>query len=79
MDFKDVQKQIDQIMNEQNNRSIPEFEGYSLVEMHNLLHFTFEPNSPISIQTLTKEEYLNIPILNQIKYFLNLVRESGDL
>ncbi|MCZ4694618.1 hypothetical protein DWB61_06150 [Ancylomarina euxinus] len=66
-------------MSKQNNRSIPEFEGYSPIEMHNLLHFTFEPDSPISIQKLTKEEYLNIPILNQVKYFLNLVRESGEI
>ena len=79
MDFKNAQKQIDQIMNEQNNRSIPEFEGYSPVEMHNLLHFTFESNSPVSFQTLTEEEYLSIPILNLVKYFLNLVRESGEI
>ena len=79
MDFKNAQKQIDQIMNEQNNRSIPEFEGYSPVEMHNLLHFTFEPQSQISLQTLTKEEYLNIPMLNQVKYYLNLVREFGEI
>ncbi|MGZ2372026.1 hypothetical protein ACXR6G_19820 [Ancylomarina sp. YFZ004] len=79
MDFKDVQRQIDQAMNEQNNRAIPEFEGYSPVEMHNLLHFTFDPQSPISMETLAKEEHLNIPILNQVKYFLNLVRESGEI
>lgn len=79
MDSKDVQRQIDQIMNEQNNRSIPEFEGYSPVEMHKILHFTFEPKSPISMQTLTEEEYLNIPMLNQVKYFLNLVREFGEI
>lgn len=79
MDSKDVQRQIDQIMNEQNNRSIPEFEGYSPVEMHKILHFAFEPKSPISMQTLTEEEYFNIPMLNQVKYFLNLVRESGEI
>jgi len=79
MDIKDIQKQMEQIMNEQNNRSISEFEGCSPAEMHDLLHFSFEPQSPISIQKLTKEEYLNIPILNQIKYFLNLVGESGEI
>jgi hypothetical protein len=79
MDFKDIQKQIDQLMNEQNNRSIPEFEGYSPSEIHNLLHFTFESNSPIGFQKLSDTDYRKIPILNQIKFFLNLIKESGEL
>ncbi len=79
MDLEDIQKHIDKVMNEQNNRSIPEFEGYSPFEMHHILHFTFESNSPISLQKLSNIDYEKIPILNQIKYFLNLILENGEI
>ena len=48
--LEDLQKHLDKIMQEQNTRSIPDFEGYSPAEMHDLLHFTFEESSPISFQ-----------------------------
>jgi hypothetical protein len=79
MDLKDIQRQIDQVMNEQNNQSIPEFEGYSPFEMHHILHFTFQPNSPLSIQKLSDLDYKEIPMLNQIKYFLDLIKRSGEI
>ena len=50
MDLKDIQKHLDQIMSEQNNKSITEFEGYSPFEMHQILHFTFGKDSPIQLQ-----------------------------
>ena len=79
MDLKDLQRHIDKVMNEENNRSIPEFEGYSPFEMHNILNFTFETNSPISLQKLTESEYSNIPMLNQVKYFLELIKKAGEI
>ncbi len=79
MDLKDIQKHIDQAMNEQNNRSIPEFEGYSPFEMHQILHFTFGKDSPIQLQKLTDSDYKKIPILNQIKYLTNLIEKNGEI
>lgn len=79
MDLKDIQKHIDKVMDEQNNRSIPEFEGYSPFEMHQILHFTFEPKSPIKIQKLSESDYQMIPILNQIKYFTDLISKTGEI
>ncbi|SHI43043.1 hypothetical protein SAMN04487911_10246 [Arenibacter nanhaiticus] len=68
MDIGDLKKHIGKVMNEQNNRSIPEFEGYSPTEMHHVLHFTFGEDSPITLQQLSESDYKKIPILNQIKY-----------
>jgi hypothetical protein len=79
MELKDLQRHIDQGLNQQNNRSIPEFEGYSPFEMHHILHFTFDPNSPLSLQKLTDSEYREFPMLNQIKYFLDLIQNSGEI
>lgn len=79
MELKDIQEHIDKVMNEQNNMAIPEFEGYSPFELHQILHFTFESNSPISLQKLSDIDYKKIPILNQIKYFLNLILENAEI
>lgn len=79
MDLDDIQRDIDQFMNEQNNRPMDDFVGYSPFEMHNLLYFPFDVNSPVRFQEATKADYQRVPILNQMKYFLNLIRESGEI
>ena len=79
MDFEDLQKRLDRLIYEQNNRAIEEFEGYSPYEMHHILHATFEPESPISLQKMSVEDYEKIPMLNQIKYFLGLIEEEGEI
>jgi hypothetical protein len=79
MDLNDIQRHIDQIMNEQNNRSLPEFEGYSPFEMHNLLNFTFEVHSPISFHKAAEADYKKIPMLNQMKYYLDLIKKIGEI
>lgn len=76
---EDLQKYMDEIMNEQNRRPIAEFEGYSAEEMHGILHFPFEEGSPIRLETLADEDYSRIPILNQIKYLAKLIREAGEV
>lgn len=79
MDLEALQKHMDQVMNEQNNRSIPDFEGYSPSEMHNIMHFTFEPNSPVILQELADSDYLESPIFNIVKYFLDLLKSKGEI
>ena len=79
MDLNDIQRHIDQIMNEENNRSVPEFEGYSPFEMHHILHNTFGKESPIQLQKLSDSDYTKIPILNQIKYLTNLIDKAGEI
>ncbi|MBZ0242899.1 MAG: hypothetical protein K8F24_06780, partial [Bacteroidales bacterium] len=76
---KDIQKQIDQIMQGENNRSIPEFEGYSPFEMHQVLNFTFAPNSPVQLQELSDADFKKVPLLNQLKYLMALIAEKGEL
>lgn len=79
MDLKDIQKHLDQVMKEQNNRSIPKFEGYSPFEMHHILHFTFGKDSPIQLQPLSESDYKEIPILNQIRYLTEVIEKNGEL
>lgn len=79
MDLGELQKHIDQVMNEQNNREIPDFEGYSPFEMHHILHFTFEPNSPIILQKLADSDFFKCPMFNMVKYYLDLVKNLGEI
>jgi len=56
MDLNHLQRILDEIMREQNNRSVPKFEGYSPFEMHHLLYSTLEKESPIQLQRLTEAD-----------------------
>ena len=71
--MEDLQKHLDDFMREQNNRMMPDFEGYSPNEMQHILYNTFELNSPLQLQKLTDTEYKQIPIFNQIKYLAELI------
>ncbi len=66
-------------MHEQNNLPIHDFEGYSPAEMELILYFTFEADSPIILQKLSDSDYQKIPILNQIKYLLELIDKNGEI
>jgi len=79
MDLKDIQRHIDQAMKEQNNRPIPEFEGYSPFEMQKILYFTFAIDSSLKLQKLSDTDYNKIPILNQIKYLTDLIDKNGEI
>src|SRR5690606_6221611 len=76
---EDLQIYLDKLMHEQNNRPVPEFEGYSPAEMHAILHFTFEEISPISFRKLDSGDYRKIPLFNQIKYLAKLIEEAGEI
>ena len=66
-------------MNEQNNQGLPDFEGYSPIEMRHILYDPFGDYSPIRLLKLTDSDYKNIPILNQIKYLAKLVDKVVEL
>lgn len=75
----ELQGHLDQFMNEQNNRPLPEFEGYSPFEMQHILYDTFGEKSPIKLKKLNGDDYKFIPILNQIKYLAEIISRTGDV
>lgn len=79
MKLEDIQKQLNKVMQEENNRAKPDFEGYSPYEMHQILHFTFGAESPIQLQKLSDQDYQKIPILNLIKFLAELIRKNGEI
>lgn len=79
MNLEELQRHFDKEMNEQNNRGISDFEGYSPSEMNQILYSTLEPESPLQLQKLSDSDYQKIPILNQIKYLTGLIDKTGEL
>lgn len=79
MDLKDLQQQLDRFMHEQNSRPVPEFEGYSPIEMHKILHFPFEAAGLLQFQKLSHRDYQKIPLLNLVKYLLHTIEKAGEL
>ncbi len=75
----ELQKYNNQIIDKQNNQSIPDFEGYSPIEMQYILYEIFEKNSPIQLLELSEQDYNIIPILNQIKYLLQIIEKKRNL
>lgn len=72
-------QQLTKIMDEQNNRSVPEFEGYSPIEMEFVLYDVFSENSPIQLQKLEDVDYKTVPLLNMIKYLAVSISENGEI
>jgi hypothetical protein len=66
-------------MREQNNRRLADFEGHSPAEMNVILYATLEAESPIKLQKLNEPDYQLIPLLNQIRYLINLIQDKGEI
>ena len=66
-------------MNHINQKEAPDFQGYSPFDMHEILYNPFGENSPIQILKMDQSEYQKIPILNQLKYLLILIKKKGTL
>ena len=75
----DINQKMQEIKQIHNNAFREDFEGYSSLEMHLILHFTFDKNSPIQLNVLTPQEYAQIPIMNQIKHLTEIVSQNGQI
>jgi len=78
-ELEEINKHFEKIMNIRNNLGLPDFEGYSPAEMQFILYDTFGENSPIQLMELTESDYKRIPILNQIKYLLQIIEDCTEL
>ncbi len=77
--MNEIEKYIQETMEKRNHEPVDDFEGYSPSEMQVILYNVFSPKSPIWILKMKKEDYLKIPILNQVKFILNLIKKQGEL
>lgn len=78
-ELEEINKHFEKIQNERNNRGLPDFEGYSPLEMQFILYDTLGNNSPIQLIELRDADFKKIPLLNQVKYLLELINDSIEL
>lgn len=79
MDVHISQEDLNRIMNEENNKPRPYFEGYSSYEMHYLIYKPFEPGSPIVVQNLTDEDYDKIPLFYLVRHLMKHIEEKKEI
>lgn len=79
IEHDEIQKKLNMYRELENKRPVLEFEGYSPSDMHNIMYCTFDAFSPIKLQTLKNEEYLKIPIFNQIRYLAEIINREGEI
>ncbi|NDV56672.1 hypothetical protein [Bacteroides sp. 519] len=77
--MEDLNQKMGEFFRTQNNTPRTDFEGYSSLEMHKILHFTFDADSPICFNPLSSHEYSQIPILRQVKRFAEIISQNGQI
>lgn len=77
--MEDIEKFMFEEINKRNNQPISDFVGYSPNEMHYILNDPFHSNSPIEMLKAKQEVYRNVPLFNQVKFLLDLIREKKEL
>ncbi|MFO7616247.1 MAG: hypothetical protein R6V75_03270 [Bacteroidales bacterium] len=79
MDPDEFKKHAEKLIREHNTTGMPDFEGYSPQEMRFILYDTFGPESPIQFTKMAAADYGRVPMLNQVKYLLHLIRAGGEI
>lgn len=68
--------QIQSIVDRHNSAPCSDFNGLSSEQMYNLEYFPFEDQCVVSLNTLTKEQYEQIPLIRQALFLLNTLGEK---
>ncbi|MEP6794252.1 MAG: hypothetical protein ABJB16_08005 [Saprospiraceae bacterium] len=79
MSLDELQRHLDKIAKEHNQKGIPEFEGYSPEEMALLLYEPLSKDCLVQFNVLQPEEYIQIPILNQAQFILQQIHQQGKI
>lgn len=77
--MEELNQKMGEFFRAQNNIPRADFEGYSSLEMHKIMHFTFDNDSPLQFSWLTTQEYSQIPILCQIKRLTEIISQMGQI
>ena len=79
MEHEELNGYLKQYFERQNNRPLPDFEGYSPYEMQRIFYFPLEDDCPVQLKRLDVSDYKKIPLLNQVKYLAGLIEKNGEI
>ncbi|MFS4415457.1 hypothetical protein [Maribacter sp. 2307ULW6-5] len=74
-----IEKAIQEAMAAQNNRKVPDFEGYSPAEMHYLLHDSFHKESPLTLKSAKPQHFMKVPIFNLVGHLMEHLENQGGI
>lgn len=75
----EIEKYVKAYIEERNQKSVKDFEGYSPDEMHFILYDFFSAKCPVQLQKLSDKEYTQIPMLSQIKFLIDRIKDKKGL
>lgn len=79
MNLDDLNKELQKFMETENSRGIPEFEGYSPNEMHEMMYAPFFSGGLLQLKKLPEAEYQNIPIFRLFKNLTQIVAREAEI
>lgn len=68
---ENIDDAMKKIMEKKNNAPNKDFEGYSPLDMHQILHFLFDEKCPIRIKKMSQNDIEKIPIYNGVKFLVD--------
>lgn len=77
--MEDMNRKMGEFYRMQNNAPRTDFEGYSSLEIHKILHFTFDKDSPLQFNQLTLYECSQVPIMRQIKRLTEIISQNKQI
>ena len=75
----EIERHVLEAIRNKNKQPIVDFEGYSPAEMQVILYNFFTPTCVVQLRRLSTDDYLKIPLLNQIKFLYHIIKENGGL
>jgi hypothetical protein len=78
-DSMNIDNVLNKLMQDMNSAKKEDFEGYSSMEMQQIIHFLFDENCPIRIKKLKSEDVTKIPVYNGVKFLVNYLLEHEKI
>jgi hypothetical protein len=75
----EVNSKMQQFMMQRNNVGRNEFEGYSPVEMNDILYHTFSIGNIVQLRECSSDVYSECPLFRQIKYVISVLQRDGKI
>jgi hypothetical protein len=76
---EDFLPNLDSFVHDWNNKPNPDIDGLSPNQMSKLFYRTFETDSLLTLPALPESDYEQIPLLNQVRFFLELVARDKEI
>jgi len=75
----EINSKMQQFMTQSNNAGRDDFEGYSPVQMSDILYSTFSTGNIVRFKECSSDVYNECPLFRQIKYVISVLQRDGKI